>query len=75
MNNKEITLSDAIQVVKERLKYDEDYHDSWYNMIYSTIYETLQESIIDDAYRRDVTEHHKKIATKCTEKILNQILK
>jgi len=66
MNKKEITLSDAIQVVKERLKYDDRYYEGWYNMIHNTIWDSLQNYTGDN---------HNEIAKECTEKILKQILK
>lgn len=74
MNKKEITLSDAIQVVKERLKYDDRYYEGWYNMIDGIVWQVLQDHTADSG-RKQMSTTHAEISKECTEKILNQILK
>lgn len=74
MNNKEITLSDAIQVVKERLRKDEDYYDSWYHMIDNIVWEVLQDHTAHSD-REQMSTTHAEISKECTERILKQILK
>lgn len=71
MNKKEITLSDAIQVVKERLKKDEDYYDTWHSIIGNTVYNEL--------YKRKSMDGkvwvEKGIAYDTAQEILKQLMK